>query len=548
MSSLEYGGNAGSKIIGQIPMAALVGGVVFLVSLFGILLRLQGFLSVLWPANAILLGLMLRRPALATPLGWIAAIIGYFAADLLTGSTVLKTLLLTSGNLAGVFVGYVLFTRLEADERWLRRPSSTISFLLILAMASIAAGLVGMIANPVLFNGGIVDGFFFWAIGELVNYIAILPVILTMPARLPSRAWLARMKASCCNPKKIAPVTAYVLSLAIIPVIGGPGVLAFPVPSLLWCALSYSLATTTLLTFSCALWTLVAISGDYIPFEMIVHTEYAQISLRLGVMLIAIAPITVASVMAARNELLREAAAARAAAEEAMATRSLLLATMTHELRSPLNAIIGFSSIMASEKMGSMANPTYVDYAQSIVIAGNHLNDLVTDLLDTAKIEAGEIHLTLEVVSSRDTIDQSLRLVRGLATEAGIKLSMAPGDWPDVQADSRAVKQVLINLLSNAIKFSPKGAAVTVSGETSHDRLAIRVKDWGKGISAEDLARLGHAYVQAGDEETRRQGTGLGLALSSKLVERHGGRLRLESTLGQGTTAIFDLPLVSTPV
>ena len=545
MNSPKRGHRARSTLIDQTSEAALIGGVVFLVSLLGILLRLQGFLSVFWPANAIMLGLMLRRPSLATPLGWAAATIGYFAADLFTGSTFLKTFLLTLGNLAGIFVAYVLFTRLEADERWLRRPSSTISFLLILAAAAIAAGFVGTIANPILFNGGIVDGFFFWAIGELVNYIAILPVILTVPARLPSRAWLAHLKTSCRNPKKIAPITVYVLSLAIVPAIGGPGVLAFPVPGLLWCALSYRLATTTVLTFVFALWTLVAISGGYIPFEM-VQTEYGLTSLRFGVMLIAVAPITVASIMAARTGLLREAAAAKAAAEEAMATRSLLLATMTHELRSPLNAIIGFSSLMASEKMGPMANPTYVDYAQSIVIAGNHLNELVTDLLDTAKVEAGETQLELAPISSRETVEQALRLVRGLATEANIKLSVEPGAWPDVRADSRAIKQVLINLLSNAVKFSPRGATVTVSAEPSDDRLVVRVKDSGKGISPEDLTRLGHAYVQAGDEETRRQGTGLGLALSSQLIERHGGRLRLESAIGQGTIAIFDLPLALT--
>jgi cell cycle sensor histidine kinase DivJ len=123
---------------------------------------------------------------------------------------------------------------------------------------------------------------------------------------------------------------------------------------------------------------------------------------------------------------------------------------------------------------------------------------------------------------------------------------MEPGDWPDVHVDQRAVKQILINLLANAVKFSPPSGLVEVSSERKGERLVILVKDFGQGIREEDLAVLGRPYVQTGDRVTRPEGWGLGLALSHDLIERHGGRLELESKLGAGTRARFDLPLART--
>ncbi|HEY9236182.1 MAG TPA: HAMP domain-containing sensor histidine kinase, partial [Phenylobacterium sp.] len=244
---------------------------------------------------------------------------------------------------------------------------------------------------------------------------------------------------------------------------------------------------------------------------------------------------------------LRDARDARSAAEEAMAARTLLLATMAHELRSPLTAVVGFSSVMARQALGPVGNPKYLDYVQSIELAGSHLSELVTDLLDTAKVEAGKLDLTPGRTSSHDVVEQSLRLVRGLAIDADVRLRMVPGAWPDIHADQRAVKQILINLLSNAVKFSPRDGAVEISSEVEGRRLVIRVSDHGKGIPKEDLPRLGLPYEQGSDERSRRQGWGLGLSLSRELVEMHGGRLRLESEPGRGATAIFDLPLATGP-
>jgi signal transduction histidine kinase len=530
--------------------ATIVGVVVLFAALFGILTQPKGLLSAFWPANAVLLGIMLRYPSLATGAGWTAAVVGYFAADLLTGSDWLKTFLLTAGNLAGVLAGYFLFIRLGVEDRMLRRPSSMLSLSLVATVAALAAGLVGAVANPILFDGRALEGFFFWSISELVNYVAVLPVMLTVRVERPL-IWWNRVKAMHLDMRRAMPLIAFIFSLIIGIYVDGPGALAFPVPSLLWCALTYSLATTSLLTLSFAMWALLAIATGFltlsVSFEaarMSYQTEFYLISLRLGVMLVALAPLTVATVMATRNGLLREAADARAAAEEAMAARSLMLATMAHELRSPLQIISGYANLIAEQISGPVGNPRYIEDAKLIDTASKHLTTLVDDLLDTAQVEAGKNDFAPAPVSSKDLVEQSLRLVRGMAIQRGVTLVMESGDWPCVCVDSRAIKQVLINVLSNAVKFSPQGASVRVMGESGGDRLTLRVKDAGKGISEEDLARLGRPYAQAADAKSRRQGTGLGLALSTQLVEQHGGRLRLDSVLGTGTTVIFDLPLV----
>ena len=520
----------------------VLGGAVLASAILGILLRPVGNLSAFWPANAVLLGLLVRFPRLARAGGWAAAAVAFVLADAATGSSWTKAGLLTLCNMVGAAVGYVFMARLTPKDRLLEGPAALVSVMLIVLAASTVTSVFGGLVNVLLFHGGPARGFFIWLATELANYIVILPIVLTFPGPAALKRWFIGLIRTPPKLSAAAPLITYVVCLAMVPMVGGPGALAFPVPSLLWCALTYGLAASALLTLSFAVWTLVILSMTTASLTHLSGLEL--VSLRLGVMLVALAPITVASAMAERNELLREATAARKAAEDAMAARTLLLATMAHELRSPLTAIVGFSNMMAKEVFGPVGHAKYLDYAQSIEMAGSHLSELVTDLLDTAKVEAGKIELSLAPVSSREMVEQSLRLVRGLAVEAEVSLSMTDGDWPQVHADQRAVKQVLINLLSNAVKFSPPSGRVEISGAAGADRLVISVRDFGRGITEEELALIGRPFVQIGDPATRRQGSGLGLALSQELVERHGGRLRLESTLGQGATARFDLPLI----
>ena len=248
------------------------------------------------------------------------------------------------------------------------------------------------------------------------------------------------------------------------------------------------------------------------------------------------------------SELARKYEAEKIRAEGASQAKSEFLANMSHELRTPLNAINGFSEIMVGEMYGPLGDTRYRDYARDILNSGQHLLALINDILDMSKIEAGKMSLRFEPVSLEEIAEDALRLVRNRAETAGLTLLLDFEELPDVEADYRAVKQVLLNLLSNAIKFTPRGGCVTVRAERRDDplgeRVRVSVEDTGIGISPADLERLARPFEQVESQHAKtQQGTGLGLALSKALVEMHGGGLDLKSAPGQGTTAGFSLPV-----
>ena len=221
---------------------------------------------------------------------------------------------------------------------------------------------------------------------------------------------------------------------------------------------------------------------------------------------------------------------------------------MSHELRTPLNAINGFSEIMAGEMYGPVGDSRYRDYARDILSSGQHLLALINDILDMAKIEAGKLTMRFEPVCLEEIAEDALRLVRNRADAAGLSLILDFVDLPDVEADHRAVKQVLLNLLSNSIKFTPRGGKITVRAELRDDplgqRIRVGVQDTGIGISPQDLERLARPFEQVESQHSKTtQGTGLGRALTKSLVEMHGGLLDLKSAPGQGTLVSFALPL-----
>jgi two-component system cell cycle sensor histidine kinase PleC len=248
------------------------------------------------------------------------------------------------------------------------------------------------------------------------------------------------------------------------------------------------------------------------------------------------------------SELARKYENEKVRAEGANQAKSEFLANMSHELRTPLNAINGFSEIMVAEMYGSLGDSRYRDYARDIHNSGQHLLALINDILDMSKIEAGKMNLRFEPVALEDVAEDALRLVRNRAESAGLSLRLDFADLPDVEADYRAIKQVLLNLLSNAIKFTPRGGVITIHAERREDPLGERVRmsvhDTGIGIPPEDLVRLARPFEQIESQHAKtQQGTGLGLALTKSLVEMHGGLLDLRSTPGQGTTASFSLPV-----
>lgn len=249
-------------------------------------------------------------------------------------------------------------------------------------------------------------------------------------------------------------------------------------------------------------------------------------------------------------ELARKYELEKIRAEGANKAKSEFLANMSHELRTPLNAINGFSEVMIAELFGPVGDKRYAEYVRDIHASGEHLLSVINDILDMSKIEAGKMAMRFELLDLQEVATDALRLVRGRADESGLRLSVDMDDLPEIEADFRAIKQVLLNLLSNAIKFTPRGGAVRVFARAWQDadgaeRVTVSVQDTGIGISREDLARLASPFEQVESQHSKsHQGTGLGLALSKALIGLHGGALDIQSEPGEGTTVSFTVAVL----
>lgn len=226
--------------------------------------------------------------------------------------------------------------------------------------------------------------------------------------------------------------------------------------------------------------------------------------------------------------------------------KSQFLANMSHELRSPLNSIIGFSEVMSGEHFGSMDNPKYLEYAEGIQTASRHLLAVISDILDLSKVEAGAFDLDDEELSVDRLIEGSMTLVRPLAAARNQKIVVeADPDSVPVVADERLMRQVLVNLLTNAIKFSPRNSAITIRERQSDEAgLQLTVIDHGIGIPSDQRDRIFEPFGQVrNDAMVAHEGIGLGLSLSRRIVEMHGGRLEVDSVEGDGTSASLFLPV-----
>lgn len=236
---------------------------------------------------------------------------------------------------------------------------------------------------------------------------------------------------------------------------------------------------------------------------------------------------------------------ARRRAETANKAKSRFLATMSHELRTPLNAIMGFSEVMKSEILGPLSNPTYRDYAGNIHDSGRHLLNLINEILDLSRIEAGRYELHEETIRLTDVAEDCFRLLKLRAESKGLSLiEDFDHTLPQVWADQRAIRQICLNLISNALKFTPKGGRVTVAVYQAPDGgQMIAVRDTGPGIPEDEIPKVMQAFGQGSlAHQTAEGGSGLGLPIVKNLIELHGGSFDLRSELRKGTEAIVHLP------
>ncbi|MGH3078606.1 MAG: HAMP domain-containing sensor histidine kinase, partial [Gaiellaceae bacterium] len=228
--------------------------------------------------------------------------------------------------------------------------------------------------------------------------------------------------------------------------------------------------------------------------------------------------------------------------EAASLHKSEFLANMSHELRTPLNAVLGFSQVLRDELFGEL-NERQKGYVDDIHSSGNHLLSLINDVLDLSKVEAGQVELEIAPFSLQEALERGVVMVRERATKDGVRVTLADSPEVDLVAgDERRVRQVIFNLLSNAVKFTPAGGSVDVRAMQVNGEVRISVADTGPGIAAEDRERIFEEFQQTEAGLEQREGTGLGLALSKRLVELHGGRIWVDSELGAGSTFTFTLP------
>ncbi|MBC7905168.1 MAG: HAMP domain-containing histidine kinase [Rhodospirillaceae bacterium] len=241
----------------------------------------------------------------------------------------------------------------------------------------------------------------------------------------------------------------------------------------------------------------------------------------------------------------REAQAAQHQAELANRAKTEFVANMSHELRTPLNAIIGFSDVMRLEVMGPVQNPRYTEYIHDIHESGSHLLEIINDILDLAKVEAGKFVLNREPSDLRAIANSAIRLMTERAQKAGVTLECSLGSNLGMGlVDPLRLKQVLLNLLSNAVKFTPEGGSIFLVGDSGPAGITLSVTDTGIGMEQSHVAKAMEPFAQVDSSLSRRYpGTGLGLPLAKSFVELHGGTVMVESVMGRGTTVTVVLPL-----
>jgi signal transduction histidine kinase len=548
-------------LVGVLPRStpvflALLAAAVFLAS-WGCIVLIQhsGRVSTIWISNAILLASLLKRPRR----GWLEivgiAFLANFAADVISGDLVFRAAGLSFANALEVLI-------VAWPLRWLgfdRNFSNSEVLIAFYGLVIAACGLSALIAALTLH---VSIGVPLWPTAGTWFGSDALGLSLLVPFLMCVRPAAFREMFSAGQRG---------VSLALIGAVFAVGGICLMFPS--WTLSFLYFPVLILLTFRSgfaggALGLVIALTVSFVlvltghgPATLAVHAMAQRIAMiQLFYAVVGFTIILAGAALEERRKLERglamsvrraeasreEAFLAKEVAEKASHAKSSFLANMSHELRTPLNAVLGFSEIIHTQMFGPVGDDRYRDYAGLINGAGTHLLDLIGDILDMSKIEAGKLELHREGVDTAVLVRECTELMAERSSAGGILLGTDLAQAPrQLSADRRAVKQILLNLLSNAIKFTPSGGAVTLRVAGEGGLCCFTVADTGIGIPAGEMNRIGNPFVQLSNNSGAHAGTGLGLALVRGLVDLHGGSFRIESTEGHGTTATVLLPIAA---
>jgi len=512
-----------------------------------------GRIATIWVSNAVVLAALLKHSRRS----WLEitgiAMLANFASDIVVGDILFNAAGLSVANAIEVLVVAVPLRWLGFDRAFSRTEVLLTFYVLVIAACSASS----VIAAATLYRSSgapIMASFRCWFGADALGLSLFVPFFMCVRLDTFLDMFYAGQRA---------------LTLALLGCVIAVGGLCYAFPA--WTLSSLYVPVLILLTFrrgfaggALGLFIAVAISfalgmSDHVSLSLQPHTVAERISLiQLYFAIVGFTVILVGAALDQRLALERDLAAAasraelacdeallaKEVAEQASRAKSSFLANMSHELRTPLNAVIGFSEMIRSEMFGPLGDARYREYAGLVHTAGSHLLDLIGDILDMSKIEAGRLELSYERVDTALVVRECTDLLAERAAAGGVSIAVDLSRAPIFfEADRRAAKQILLNLLSNAIKFTPERGRVAVSVRSADGYCCLTVEDTGIGIAADELTRIGTPFVQLSNNPGRHPGTGLGLALVRALAEMHGGSFRIESEEGIGTTVTIMLPL-----
>ena len=532
------------------------GALVFLSACGGLELSdVIGRVSALWIANAILVYFLLKNPRDTWPAILVAGLGGNLLADLVMGDDLLTAMMLTCCNAAGILIVAAPMNLLGLQDDFSRPKPLCVFYALAVGPAPAVSALMSATYFHYAFGRHFVGQALDWYATDALGYSIVVPILMTV--RLEA---VRRMFARDQIGVTFLLLGAVAATLALnFEARGYPiAFLIFPAVILVTFQRGFAGGAIGLMMAAAYLMIPVLIGDRAGPLKQLHSLREQIIVVQLFIAVIGLSVVLVGAALAERRRLEQglaaaivraessreEAVVARDIAERANRLKSMFLATMSHELRTPLNAIIGFSELMQRQLYGPIGDARYREYSGLIQGAGHHLLSLINDVLDMSKIEAGKFELHRQAFDIREIVRDCMDLMSDRANQAGVSLREAGQAAPlPIEADRRAMKQILLNLLSNAIKFTPSGGHVTVHTSATAAAVVICVEDTGIGIPPDQVSNLGNPFVQIRNSAgSSHEGTGLGLALVRALTEVHDGQLRIESVPNYGTKVSITIP------